>query len=100
MDVVRQSLAAEPAGGGGPPAAAVIGPGSPLLRRLLLLLSDEAGFLVEDKLHRLLADIEREDGTLLRLDAVTAALGVRTQSDLEELCRHMVRSADTRRRTV
>ena len=78
-------------GGDGPPLSAVLAPGSPLLRRLLLLLGDEAGFLVERRLHRLLAGIDSGDATLLRLDAVMTALGVRTQVHLDVLCRYFVR---------
>ncbi|XP_043223036.1 dynein regulatory complex protein 1-like [Amphibalanus amphitrite] len=102
MEVVREALAgpgsdsdrpSSSGGGDGPPLSAVLAPGPPLLRRLLLLLGDESGFLVERRLHRLLAGIDAEDATLLRLDAVLAALGVRTQIDLDQLCKYFVRYA-------
>ncbi|XP_037079173.1 dynein regulatory complex protein 1-like [Pollicipes pollicipes] len=96
MEVVRETLSGEaevPAAGSGPALSAVTGPAPPLLRRLLLLLSDEAGFLVEDKLHRLLAEVGGEEAVLLRLDAVMTALGVRSPADLEQLCQYFVRYA-------
>ncbi|KAL9962962.1 hypothetical protein ACROYT_G032120 [Oculina patagonica] len=52
------------------------------IKAILELICDEAGFLVESKLTKLLAPLERDEQSLMKLDAIFAALGVETEDDI------------------
>ncbi|KAK2551528.1 Dynein regulatory complex protein 1 [Acropora cervicornis] len=52
------------------------------IKAILELICDEAGFLVESKLTKLLAPLERDEQSLMKLDAIFAALGVDTEEDI------------------
>lgn len=52
------------------------------IKAILELICDEAGFLVESKLTKLLAPLERDEQSLMKLDAIFAALGVDTEDDI------------------
>ncbi|KAM4772434.1 dynein regulatory complex protein 1 [Rhinophrynus dorsalis] len=56
-----------------------------MIKQILELLSDELGFLVENKLDQLLSPLEKDERTLIRLDAIFGALGIRTESDMYRL---------------
>ncbi|XP_015757319.1 PREDICTED: dynein regulatory complex protein 1-like [Acropora digitifera] len=49
---------------------------------LLMLLFLFQGFLVESKLTKLLAPLERDEQSLMKLDAIFAALGIDTEEDI------------------
>jgi dynein regulatory complex protein 1 len=55
------------------------------IKRILELLCNEAGFLVEDKLQKLLSPLHRDEQSLMRLDSIFKALGVETMEDIERL---------------
>lgn len=52
------------------------------IKAILELICDEAGFLVESKLTKLLAPLERDEQSLMKLDAIFAALGIDTEEDI------------------
>lgn len=52
------------------------------IKAILELICDEAGFLVESKLTKLLAPLDRDEQSLMKLDAIFAALGVDTEDDI------------------
>ncbi|XP_028408430.1 dynein regulatory complex protein 1-like [Dendronephthya gigantea] len=62
------------------------------IKTILELLSDEAGFLVEEKLNRLLAPLEKDEQSLMRLDAIFSALGVENEDDIYNLARYFFAS--------
>jgi dynein regulatory complex protein 1 len=55
------------------------------IKRILELLCNEAGFLVEDKLQKLLSPLHKDEQSLMRLDSIFKALGVETMEDIERL---------------
>ncbi|KAJ3238887.1 hypothetical protein HDU78_003297 [Chytriomyces hyalinus] len=58
---------------------------SKTMKRMLELLCNEAGFLVEEKLQKLLAPLHRDEQSLMKLDSIFKALGVETVEDIEKL---------------
>ncbi|XP_069461702.1 dynein regulatory complex protein 1 [Ambystoma mexicanum] len=58
---------------------------SKTVKQILGLVSDESGFLVEGRLLTLLEPLEKNDHSLIKLDAIFAAMGVDSEDDLYEL---------------
>ncbi|KAL0967736.1 hypothetical protein UPYG_G00256220 [Umbra pygmaea] len=52
------------------------------VKRLLELLCDEAGFLIEKKLLKLLSPLEKDKQSLLKLDSIFTALGIESEEDM------------------
>ncbi|TRZ02441.1 hypothetical protein DNTS_034482 [Danionella cerebrum] len=52
------------------------------VRRLLELLCDEMGFLVESKLMSLLSPLEKKEQSLIKLDAIFSAIGIKSEKDV------------------
>ncbi|KAK2171357.1 hypothetical protein NP493_1066g02024 [Ridgeia piscesae] len=61
-----------------------------LVKQILELLGDEAGFLIESKLNKLLAPLERDERCLMRLDAIFTALSVDTEDDIYLLAGYFI----------
>jgi len=61
-----------------------------VLKRMLELLCDESGFLVEEKLTKLLAPIEKNEQSLMKLDAIFNAIGVETEQDILALSQYLL----------
>jgi len=55
------------------------------IKKMLELLCDESGFLVEAKLIKLLAPIEKDEQSLMKLDAIFNAIGIESESDIVSL---------------
>uniref|UniRef100_A0A452H9W3 Dynein regulatory complex protein 1 n=1 Tax=Gopherus agassizii TaxID=38772 RepID=A0A452H9W3_9SAUR len=55
------------------------------VKHILELLCDESGFLIESKLLGLLQPLERHERSLMRLDAIFAALGIDNEDDVYTL---------------
>ena len=68
-----------------------------LIRQVLELLCEESGFLVESKLVRLLAPLDREEQILMKVDSVFKALGVETEEDVRKLITFFIRKAEEKR---
>ncbi|XP_065652057.1 dynein regulatory complex protein 1 isoform X7 [Hydra vulgaris] len=62
------------------------------LKNMLNILCDESGFLVESKLSKLLAPINKNDQSLMTLDAVFNALSIKSVSDMELLSQHFFKT--------
>jgi dynein regulatry complex protein 1 len=62
-----------------------------LVRSVLDMLCDEAGFLIEEKLQRLLRPLDRNEQSLVKLDAIFKALGVHSETDVRMLATFFVR---------
>ncbi|KAI8832029.1 sperm tail-domain-containing protein [Chytridium lagenaria] len=60
------------------------------MKRMLELLCNEAGFLVEDKLQKLLAPLHRDEQSLMKLDSIFKALRIETVEDIEKLTSYFV----------
>jgi len=61
-----------------------------LVKTILELLCDETGFLIEAKLHTLLSPLERDEQSLMKLDAIFSALGVDTEHDIQQLASYFI----------
>ncbi|MBN3303289.1 DRC1 protein, partial [Amia calva] len=55
------------------------------VKRLLQILCDEAGFLIESKLLTLLSPLEKDQQSLMKLDAIFLALGIENEDDVYAL---------------
>lgn len=60
------------------------------IKKILDLLCDEGGFLVESRLHRILAPLDRYEQSLIRLDAIFLALGIETEEDIFKLTQYFL----------
>ncbi|KAL3890634.1 hypothetical protein ACJMK2_002915 [Sinanodonta woodiana] len=71
------------------------------IKGILELLCDESGFLVESKLNKLLAPLEKDERSLMKLDAIFSALGIDTEEDIHLLSTyfmHLKGKADQEKR--
>ncbi|XP_033109065.1 dynein regulatory complex protein 1-like [Anneissia japonica] len=60
------------------------------IKRVLELICDESGFLVEAKLNKLLLPLERDERSLMKLDAIFAALNIETEDDIHNLVQYFI----------
>ena len=68
-----------------------LAPTSPaLIKQVLNLLCDESGFLIESKLTRLLAPIEKDEQMLMKLDSIFKAIGIETEEDVHQLVKYFI----------
>ncbi|XP_041360792.1 dynein regulatory complex protein 1-like [Gigantopelta aegis] len=61
------------------------------IKLILELLCDESGFLVESKLNKLLQPLEKDERSLMKLDAIFTALGIETEDDIHTLSTYFMR---------
>jgi dynein regulatory complex protein 1 len=52
---------------------------------MLELLCDEAGFLVEDRVHSMIGSLPQEEQDLVKVDSILKSLGVETQAEVEAM---------------
>lgn len=64
---------------------------SKTMKRMLELLCNEAGFLVEERLQKLLSPLHKDEQSLMKLDSILKALGVESVEDIESLTSYFVR---------
>jgi len=55
------------------------------VKKLMEILCDEAGFLVEEKLNKLLLPLQSDERSLIKLDAIFKALNIDTEDDVKKL---------------
>ncbi|GFR65867.1 dynein regulatory complex protein 1-like [Elysia marginata] len=80
---------------GGAPAATIYNKISAhTIKQILELLCDEAGFLVEQKLNKLLAPLEKDERSLMKLDNIFSALGLETEEDIHKLSTYFMNIRD------
>ncbi|XP_059145951.1 dynein regulatory complex protein 1-like [Physella acuta] len=60
------------------------------IKQILELLCDEGGFLVEQKLNKLLLPLEKDEQSLIKLDNIFAALGIETEEDIQKLTTYFI----------
>lgn len=63
------------------------------IKKMLELLCDEAGFLVEAKLIKLLVPIEKDEQSLMKLDAIFNAVGIESEEDILLLAKYLYKPA-------
>lgn len=61
-------------------------------KRMMELLCNEAGFLVEEKLNKLLNPLQRNEQSLMKLDAIFKALRIETLDDIKRLTSYFVKT--------
>jgi len=59
-------------------------------RLILQMLCDEAGFLVEGKVKKMLDKLPKEEHSLLKVESIIKALGIDTKEGMEQLVSHFV----------
>jgi dynein regulatory complex protein 1 len=60
---------------------------SPEVKRMFTLLCDQAGFLVENKVRKLIDTIPRTEGDRMKVESILKALSVTNEQDIEHLQR-------------
>lgn len=65
-----------------------------VIKQVLSLLCEESGFLIESKLTRLLAPIEKDEQMLMKLDSIFKAIGIDTEDDVHQLVKCFIREPD------
>ncbi len=61
------------------------------INAVLTLISDEAGFLIEDRVRAVLEPLDPDERSVVKIDAVLKVLGVESAADVEELVRYFLR---------
>jgi len=64
------------------------------IKRMLELLCNEAGFLVEGKIQKLLEPLPPDEQNLLKIDSILKVLGVEGATDVEKLLSYFLADAD------
>ncbi|XP_067879797.1 dynein regulatory complex protein 1 isoform X2 [Heterodontus francisci] len=65
------------------------------VKTLLEVLCDESGFLIESKLLKILAPLEKDERSLIKLDAIFAALGIENEDDIIKLTEFFIKHCKT-----
>ncbi|KAJ3393070.1 hypothetical protein HDU92_008014 [Lobulomyces angularis] len=65
---------------------------SKTMKKMLELLCNEAGFLVEERLQKLLAPLHKDEQSLMKLDSIFKAIGVSTVEDIEHLTSYFIQT--------
>ncbi|XP_059837733.1 dynein regulatory complex protein 1 [Hypanus sabinus] len=65
------------------------------VKTLLEVLCDETGFLIEGKLRKILGSLKQEEGSLIKLDAIFAALGIENADDIIKLTDFFTKNSET-----
>ncbi|XP_072418920.1 dynein regulatory complex protein 1 isoform X1 [Chiloscyllium punctatum] len=61
------------------------------VKTLLEVLCDESGFLIESKLLKILAPLKKDEQSLIKLDAIFAALGLENEDDIIKLTEFFIK---------
>jgi hypothetical protein len=60
------------------------------LRKIIMLICDEADFLLEQKLVSLLKPLEKNEQSMVKLDAIFKSLGIQTENDIKLLAQYFI----------
>ena len=61
-----------------------------VIKQTLELIANEGSFLIESKLSHLLAPLEKEEQMLMKLDSIFKALGIKSETQVEELVKYLI----------
>ncbi|XP_059501644.1 dynein regulatory complex protein 1 isoform X2 [Stegostoma tigrinum] len=61
------------------------------VKTLLEVLCDESGFLIESKLLKILTPLKKDEQSLIKLDAIFAALGIENEDDIIKLTEFFIK---------
>merc|ERR1711871_859289 len=87
---VRTDTAADLTEDGGPSPKQLARAENKKTRLILQMLCDEAGFLVESKVKKMLDKLPKEEHSLLKVESIIKALGIDTKEGMEQLVSHFV----------
>merc|ERR1711959_778085 len=87
---IRTDTAADLAEDGGPSPKQLARAENKKTRLILQMLCDEAGFLVEAKVRKMLDKLPKEEHNLLKVESIIKALGIDTKEGMEQLVTHFV----------
>jgi len=87
---IRTDTAADLAEDGGPSPKQLARAENKKTRLILQMLCDEAGFLVEGKVKKMLDKLPKEEHSLLKVESIIKALGIDTKEGMEQLVAHFV----------
>ena len=73
---------------------AQVHPSSSTVKKVLELLCQEAGFLLDEKLIRLVAPLAKEEQVMMKLDSMFKSLGIHTEEDIQHLVGFFVREQE------
>ncbi|KAI9002294.1 hypothetical protein BC832DRAFT_112391 [Gaertneriomyces semiglobifer] len=82
------------------PTTSSFQPTSPMTKKVLHLLCNEASFLVEEKLQKLLEKLDPKEQTLMKLDSIFKAMVVESLDDVEKLMTYFTKEDDGKNRLV
>merc|ERR1711998_375979 len=97
---IRTDTAADLAEDGGPSAKQLARAENKKTRLILQTLCDEAGFLVEGKVKKMLDKLPKEEHNLLKVESIIKALGIDTKEGMEQLVSHFVNEDNDELRLV
>jgi len=87
---IRTDTAADLQEDGGPSPKQLARAENKKTRLILQMLCDEAGFLVEGKVKKMLDKLPKEEHNLLKVESIIKALGIDTKEGMEQLVSHFV----------
>merc|ERR1712159_88499 len=97
---IRTDTAADLAEDGGPSPKQLARAENKKTRLILQMLCDEAGFLVEAKVRKMLDKLPKEEHNLLKVESIIKALGIDTKEGMEQLVTHFVSEENDELRLV
>lgn len=97
---VRTDTAADLTEDGGPSPKQLARAENKKTRLILQMLCDEAGFLVEAKVRKMLDKLPKEEHNLLKVESIIKALGIDTKEGMEQLVTHFVSEENDELRLV
>ncbi|XP_032877372.1 dynein regulatory complex protein 1 [Amblyraja radiata] len=65
------------------------------VKTLLEVLCDETGFLIENKLLKILSSLKQDEQSLIKLDAIFTALGIENEDDIIKLTEFFIKNCET-----
>lgn len=87
---IRNDTAADLTEDGGPSPKQLARAENKKTRLILQMLCDEAGFLVEGKVKKMLDKLPKEEHSLLKVESIIKALGIDTKEGMDQLVGHFV----------
>jgi dynein regulatory complex protein 1 len=67
---------------------------SDMARKMLEMLSEQCGFLVEDRVKKVIQNLEAEQKTAVLIDSVLKSLGIESKAEINKLLQYFTRTAE------